>query len=403
MNILMFGWEFPPHNSGGLGVACEGLAEALSQIDVNLTFVLPTSEEIYKEKVNFVSAYQDSKDLNKLIKVNSILSPYLNSTNYLNLRNRLKLKNNIYASNLVEEVLRYASFAYEISQKNPHDVIHAHDWLSFPAAMEAKRYSNKPFIAHVHATEIDRTGGNLNEEIFEIEKRGVEAADRVIAVSNLTKNILVNKYQINENKIDVVHNGSKFDNYSDLKISKGFSKLKKAGYKLVLFLGRITFQKGPDYFVLAAKKVLEHKKNVIFVVVGSGDMEGQMMEMVSNFGISDNFIFAGFLRGDERIDAFVSADLLVMPSVSEPFGIVPLEALNLKTPVLISKQSGVSEVLNHALKADFWDIDDIADKIISVVLHASLRKDLKENGYSEAKNQTWNKAALKIKNIYQNI
>lgn len=399
----MFGWEFPPHNSGGLGVACEGLADALSKVGVSLTFVLPTLEEMNRDNINFVSAYQKFGVNQNIIQINSLLSPYLNSTSYLSLRKRLKLQNNIYANNLVEEVLRYASEAYQISKDNPHEIIHAHDWLSFPAAIEAKRYSGKPFIAHVHATEFDRTGGNLNNEIYEIEKNGVEAADRVIAVSNLTKNILVNNYHIDENKIDVVHNGSKFSNYSDLKISKGFSKLKKAGYKLVLFLGRITFQKGPDYFVRAAQIVLKYKKNVIFVVVGSGDMEGAMMQMASNFGISDHFVFAGFLRGEERIDAFLSADLLVMPSVSEPFGIVPLEALNLKTPVLISRQSGVSEVLSHALKADFWDVDDIADKIISVVSHKALQKDLSNNGHYESTLHTWEKAAGKIKNIYENI
>jgi glycosyltransferase involved in cell wall biosynthesis len=265
--------------------------------------------------------------------------------------------------------------------------------------MEAKKATGKPLIVHVHATEFDRTGGTgVNQQVYDIERAGMHAADAVIAVSQWTKNIVVNHYGVSPDKITVVHNGI---DVGDVKpVPSRVQALKDAGNKIVLFVGRITMQKGPDYFIRAAKRVLEFRPNTIFLVSGSGDMERQMIRQAAAEGISDKVFFVGFLRGEELDSIYQSADLYVMPSISEPFGITPLEALANGTPVLISRQSGVAEVLNHALKTDFWDIDDTADKIISTLDHPCLHESLKVNGGREVAKNTWAVAAGKCLDVY---
>jgi len=397
----MFGWEYPPFNSGGLGVACQGLARALVNQGVELTFVLPKNHGSIKEPFKFI--YADIPNV-KLIEINSSLMPYLTSEKYRHLRSNQP--GWIYANTLYEEVARYAAVAKSLANSLDFDLVHAHDWLTFGAGIAAQEVSHKPFIAQVHATEIDRTGNIdlVNPHVFDLEKSGALAANKVISVSNFTKQNLVNHYGISASKIDVVHNGVDPDRYYlDVSLDEGLINLKKLGYKVVLYLGRITLQKGIDYLVKAADLALKVDKKIVFVIVGSGDMEGEIMRLVAERGISDKFIFPGFLREKERSSIYKTADLFIMPSVSEPFGLTALESLLHGTPVIISKQSGVSEVLHHALKVDFWDIEEMADQILSAVNHSSLRKTMTQNGKKEVIMCNWDKAAQKCLSIYKSI
>jgi glycosyltransferase involved in cell wall biosynthesis len=397
MRVLMFGWEFPPHNSGGLGTACFGLTRALAAKKIQIIFVLPKKVGVAASFLKMVFA--DTKRI-KFHTVDSTLKPYVTSDGYI--RERDKLLTEVYGGTLLEEVRRYALRAREIAKKETFDVIHAHDWLSFLAGIEAKRVSGKPLIVHVHATEFDRTGGQgVNQEVYEIERAGMHFADGIIAVSNFTKQKIVERYGVSPKKIEVVHNGIDECDHED--ISKHFEHLKRLGQKIVLFAGRITIQKGPEYFVRAAKRVLEVNPNVLFLVVGSGDMERQMMMEAAYLGIGDHVLFAGFHQGDSWNAAHRAADLFVMPSVSEPFGIAPLDAILAGTPVIISKQSGVSEVLTHALKVDFWDTEDMANKILGVISHKSLKDTLWRNSREEVKRVNWNVAGQKCIDYYTKI
>jgi glycosyltransferase involved in cell wall biosynthesis len=399
MKVLMFGWEFPPHNSGGLGVACQGLARALKEKNTDVVFVLP--KFLGNTSENFKIVYANVPDIN-ILAVNSLLTPYISSEKYARLRR--ELGDAVFGNTLFEEVRRYGLIAKRIAASEPHDIIHAHDWLSFSAGMGAKSVSRRPFIAHVHATEVDRTAGNVNRYIYDRELEGVNASDRVISVSEYTKKTLINHYLQQPDKITVVHNGIDCTNYNtNVAQNLGLYRLKKLGFKIVLFVGRITIMKGPDYFVTAARHVLKERTKTMFVVVGSGDMEGQIMNQVAALGISDKFLFPGFLRGKQLSEIFKTADLFVMPSVSEPFGLTPLESLIHGTPVIVSKQSGVSEVLNHVFKVDFWDTEEMADKILSVLNYKSLQTTLKINGQKEANLITWDKAADKCLSVYNQL
>ncbi len=397
----MFGWEFHPHNSGGLGMACLGLTRALTKQGVEITFVLPKKLEGYSNNLKII--FPDNKlDFFNFSFVDSLLYPYVNEEQYLKLFTS-SLETNIYGKNLFEEVLRYAFLARGIAKREKFDIIHAHDWLTFKAGVVAKDASKKKLIIHVHSTEFDRTGGNgVNQRVYDIEKEGMERADGIIAVSNFTKNIIINRYNIPSKKIEVIHNSVDINDYE---INEGMDilPLKKLGYKLVTFVGRITLQKGLDYFLYAAKIISEHIKKVKLAVVGSGDMERQMIIETAKLGISDKVIFSGFLRGGELSRIYKSSDLFIMPSVSEPFGLTALEAILHETPVLISKQSGVSESLSHALKVDFWDTNEIANQAISALRYNSMRRCLRDYSKEEIKRYSWNEAALKCKAMYQNI
>lgn len=396
----MFGWEFPPFNSGGLGTACFGLTRGLSKRNVEVIFVLPRKVNVDADFVKFVFGDGDNPHFANKYIVNSLLDGYITSEVYAG---RLSLEDakrkSMYGSSLYDEVMRYGAIGGDIAKQEKFDVIHAHDWLTYPAAIEAKKVSGRGLVVHVHATEFDRGGGNgVNQRVYEIEKRGMEEADVVITVSGFVKQNVMKNYGIPEHKIKVVHNAIDYENYA----LNDIHNLKKT-HKIVLFLGRLTLQKGPEYFVYTAKKVLEHYKNVIFVVAGSGDMEKMIIKKVAEMGLADKFIFAGFLRGDDTNRAYQMADLYVMPSVSEPFGLTPLEALVQGTPVLISHQSGVSEVINHCLKTDFWDIDEMANKIVSVLRYDELKKCLAENGNSEVRKMSWEKPAERCVDIYDEL
>ncbi len=393
----MFGWEFPPHNSGGLGTACFGLTRALAARKIKVLFILPKNVAVSS---SFMSILFADEHKVKFLEIETTLRPYVTSGGYIHERD--KIISDIYGNTLMQEVRRYAFRAHEIAKKENFDIIHAHDWLSFLAGVEAKKVSGKPLILHMHATEFDRTGGQgMNQDVYKIERDAMNYADGIIAVSSFTKQKIVERYGIPAEKIEVVHNG--IDECDYVNIPEKLLALKKVGQKIVLFAGRITIQKGPEYFILAAKRVLEHNQNVIFLVAGSGDMERQMMLEAATLGISNNVIFVGFLRGDDLNAVYKSADLFVMPSVSEPFGITPLESIIAGAPVLISKQSGVSEVLTHALKVDFWDTENMANKILSVLSHKSLKETLWANSREEVKKVTWDAASKKCIDYYEKI
>ena len=302
-----------------------------------------------------------------------------------------------YSGDLVGQAERYARFCSTISRGVDFDVIHAHDWLTYPAGLAVSRISGKPLVVHVHSTEFDRSGEHVNQSVYNIERRGMHGAARVIAVSHLTKGIVVNRYGIDNSKVNVVWNGIDIE-------PSGTGESRISGKdQLVLYFGRITLQKGPEYFISAAKRVLEIMPNVKFVVAGSGDLAERMIRMAAEMGIGHKVLFTGFLRGKDIEKVFSIADLYVMPSVSEPFGIAPLEAMSHDVPVLISKRSGVSEVLSHALKVDFWDIDDMANKIIAVLRHTPLSKALRDGGRFELQRITWEGAARKCEQIYNEL
>ncbi len=422
MKVLMFGWEFPPHISGGLGTASFGLTKALLKTGIDIIFVVPkaygdenpgtvrllNASEI---PVNITDeVYKAHWDKMSFLEVNSTLIPYAGEEAYLSLLEQVQTGHSVeqlaidsrkyafsggYGKNLMEEVKRYALIGAEIARQHEFDIIHAHDWLTYMAGVEAKNVSGRPLVVHMHATEFDRSGENINQEVYTIEREGMEAADMVIAVSNLTRSIVINRYGINPDKVITVHNGVE---PSD--INKHIDTQKHVKEKIVTFLGRITFQKGPEYFIEAAYKVLQRNPNVRFVMAGSGDLLPKMIRRVAELGISTRFHFTGFLQGDEVDKMFGMSDVYVMPSVSEPFGISPLEAMRSNVPVIISKQSGVAEVLHHAIKVDFWDIDAMADAINALVQYDSLPAMFKQFGKEEVENIKWDQAGVKVKEIY---
>ncbi|MBW3012135.1 glycosyltransferase family 4 protein [Candidatus Woesearchaeota archaeon] len=429
MKVLMFGWEFPPFKSGGLGTHCYGLTKAMSSKNTQITFVMPKapgkvhSDVVKLVAANQINAYQVQANGNlKLISTSSSLSsPYLTPEQYQamlvrhgdlfrNHKNILSMKGGIvlisdeqaassdsvphYGWGLYDEVYRYALKASHIAAVEDFDVIHCHDWMTYQAGVKAKQVSGKPLVVTVHSTGFDRTGGHPNQLEYDIERMGMHTADKVIAVSRYTKEMIVKHYGVPADKVVVVYNAVEQNTYNG-----GNVKLNEKD-KIVLYLGRITIQKGPDYFVSAARKVLDIDPNVKFVVAGSGDMLGKMIDQVAWNGMADKFIFAGFVSGPDVDKLYQMADLYVMPSISEPFGITPLEAIKNGTPALISHQSGVSEVLTHALKCDFWDIDEMANKMLAVLKYEELAHTLNVHGNMEVQAMTWDKVADETLGVY---
>jgi len=337
MRILMFGWEFPPRISGGLGTACFGMTKALAGLGHQITFVLPQAEEASVPFLNLVPAYgisssgaepkdRETEPLRRLMvtPIPALLSPYLNEGRYQDLYlsggSRFRDSSAVYGLDLIAEVIRYGRAAGVVARRFSFDIIHAHDWMTVPAALLARRISGKPLVLHVHSLEYDRSGENVNGEILDIEKEGLEQADHIIAVSHRTKRMIVERYGIPPQKVSVVYNAVSRDE------AQRIYRIERTGkQKMVLFLGRITFQKGPDYFVEAAAKVLQVLPDVTFVMTGAGNMMGQMIERVGELKIGSRFHFTGFLQGEEIERIFSLSDLYVMPSVSEPFGISPLK------------------------------------------------------------------------------
>ncbi|GHU95902.1 glycosyl transferase [Bacteroidia bacterium] len=423
MRTLMFGWEFPPHVAGGLATACYGLTKGLAKHGVDMLFVVPkaygdedqsATRIVSAENFEYDGTNSEFETLWKhlvYIEAGSNLIPYLSPEEFENVMNdssangishtshfRRKYKfSGGYGKNLMNEVVAYALLAHNIAKQHIHefDVIHAHDWLTYLAGISAKRASGKPLVIHVHATEFDRSGENVNQVVYDIEQRGMQEADKVITVSNLTRNIVINRYGISPDKVVTVHNAVDFNTNKFDNIERGTTE------KVVTFLGRITYQKGPDYFVEAAYKVLKRHKNVRFVMAGSGDMLNRMIRHVARLGIADRFNFTGFLRGDDVQQMFALSDVYVMPSVSEPFGISPLEAMRAHVPTIISKQSGVAEILKHAVKIDFWDVDAMADAIYGILSYPALTDMFIRLGDAEVDSLKWDKAAMKVKEVYE--
>ncbi|WP_372642310.1 glycosyltransferase family 4 protein [Ancylomarina sp.] len=424
MKVLMFGWEFPPHISGGLGTACFGLTKGMSKIkDIDIVFVVPKAygdEEGNTVKLigannTTITRVQEQiekfQQKHKYLEVSSTLIPYNNpEKQYTFMSKELPGKGRLlnvssegkidftgtYDENLIEEIYKYAYVASAISLENDHDVIHAHDWLAYPAGIAAKEVSGKPLVIHVHATEFDRSGETVNSKVFDLEKMGMDAADQIITVSNRTRQIVIDKYGQNPNKVTTVYNAVDTHNLQEKNETK-----KGVKEKIVTFLGRITFQKGPEYFVEAAYKVLQKNDNVRFVMAGNGDMLEKMIDRVAQLGIADKFHFTGFLRGKDVFKMFHLSDVYVMPSVSEPFGISALEAIQSNVPTIISKQSGVSEVLNYAAKFDYWDIDAIADAIYGIITYDTLPAMFKECGRAEVDDLKWENSALNVYDVYK--
>lgn len=393
--VLMFGWEFPPYKSGGLGTACYQLTKGLAKQGANVTFVMPIAPENAKaDFVNLLGASAVAKNV-RIKKVPSTLVAYTNSATYEENHhyNIMGSKaSTVYGKTLFEEVKRYAALAKHIAKRERHDVIHAHDWMTYEAAINAKKTSKKPLIVHLHATEFDRTGGNPDPRVSHTEWKGLNAADKIITNSNYCKQTIVKHYNIDPDKIHVVHWGIEEEDIPRYNTKKT--------HNTVLFLGRVTLQKGPDYFIETAHNVLKHEPDTHFVMAGTGDMLPRIINRAAELGISNKISFTGALKGDDVNKAYQAADLFVMPSVSEPFGLVALESIKNGTPVLISKQSGVSEVIHHALKADFWDINDMTNKIVSALRYPVLPKQLKEENAKEIKQFNLDKPAQAIKRIY---
>ncbi len=424
MKVLMFGWEFPPHITGGLGTACYGLVKGLAKHGLDIVFVVPRlfgdednrsaflldAGEVEINERNF--SYDEYWKNIKYYEIGSNLVPYVTPQDFKKMIQESKLESHTtsenvfrakykfsgkYGQDLYEEVSRYALVASVLAKENQHDVIHAHDWLTYPAGIAAKKASGKPLVIHVHATEFDRSGENVNQYVFDIEKKGMEVADRIITVSHLTRNIVIERYGIHPDKVVTVHNAVENLGNDDIIQNKGFPE------KLVTFLGRITYQKGPDYFVEAANMVLQKDSNVRFVMAGSGDMLYRMIRRVGQLGISNRFQFAGFLKGEDVDRLFSISDVYVMPSVSEPFGISPLEAMRSSVPVIISKQSGVAEVLKYAVKVDFWDVDALSDAIYGLLNYQGLSKMFRNHGREEVDNLKWDNSARNVKKVYESV
>ena len=421
----MLGWEFPPFISGGLGTACYGLTRAMDQLGMEVMFVLPKMvESKYATHVKLLTPgskrsasfckFNELKNV-KFHAINSSLQPYSTPDTYQQrIEETLRHKQEIlggsissasqlfiskdYSSDMYTEVHRYAAMAAELAEDEQFDIVHAHDWMTYPAGIAVSAISARPLVVHVHSTEFDRSGEHVNQMIYDIEREGMHRADKVITVSHFTRNIIISRYGVSGDKVEVVYNGVERNGkwtVEETVIDKD--------EKIVLFLGRITMQKGPEYFLHAAKKVLEVMDNVKFVMAGSGDLMHRAIEMAAELGIGQKVLFTGFLRGEDVQKIYKMADLYVMPSVSEPFGIAPLEALDNDVPVIISKQSGVSEVLMHALKVDFWDVDEIANMVVAVLKYPPLQMTLRSHGNFEVRRLRWKDAAVRCAKIYDEM
>ena len=425
----MFGWEFPPHIAGGLGTACYGMTRGLARNGVEVVFVMPRAygdeDQRFVRVVNASDVetigtrdHEFSEELLEkvsFIHIDSNMLPYISPEEYAAYHDEFVRSGRThewtdvwkqrytfsgkYGANLMEEVARYAMVAAQVAKdlEGQFDVIHAHDWLTYFAGIAAKRVSGKPLVVHMHATEFDRSGENINRRVYAIEKAGMQAADRVIAVSELTRRIVIGKYGILADKVVTVHNAVRFGESEEAAPERAVKD------KVVTFLGRITYQKGPDYFVEAAAKVLQRVSDVRFVMAGSGDLMNHVVRRVAQLGIADRFHFTGFLKGGEVQRMFRLSDVYVMPSVSEPFGISPLEAMRSDVPVIISRQSGVAEVLDYAIKVNYWDVDALADAIYGLLTYPALGRMFASKGLEEVTGLKWTNAAAKIKTVYETV
>ncbi|MBD3231755.1 glycosyltransferase [Candidatus Dependentiae bacterium] len=386
ITVLKLGWEFPPNNWGGLGVACYGVVGGLIENQIKVILVLPNKQKNILKKC-------------KLIHAKSLKNDKKNENVYKNLY-----------TNLFNRINYYAKSCQKLVEKEKFDLIHAHDWMTFKSAIKLKKITGKPLVVHVHSTEVDRQGyKNKKQKIYDIEKNGMQLADKVFAVSNYTKKRIIRYYKIDPNKIEIMHNAISITNGKNkLKIEneikkRSLEKIKASRNKKILFLGRLTAQKGPEYFIKAALKVLQHRKDVEFIIAGDGDMKSKLQKEVHNLGISKKVFFAGFLKGDLVDLAYKISDIYVMPSVCEPFGLAPLESIKNNTPVIISKNAGVCEVINNCLKINFSNTEQIANQILKLINSPDLYKSMVEKGRKEINKLTWDCTAQKCIKIYKQL
>jgi len=410
ITALMLGWEFPPFISGGLGTACHGLTKAMSRRGMHVTFLLPRHKPIRfaGQSLDPGGPLPSGMANVRIHPIPSSLCAYgrfgphpvhpVSRAIEAELSDEPAAGPSPYGPSLEQEVFRYAQRVMRIAERESFDVIHAHDWMTFPAAIAVATRSGKPLIVQIHSTEFDRTGEHVNQFVYDIERQGMHAATRVITVSNYTRTIVINRYAVPPAKVEVVYNG--VDPSAWNRPAPRPPRLPGSD-RNVLFVGRITWQKGPEYFLQAAKRVLEKISNVRFIMAGDGDRLHGIVELAAWLGIGHRVRFTHFLRGEEIQKAYRMADLYVMPSVSEPFGIAPLEALLNDVPVLISKQSGLAETFRHALKVDFWDTVEMANKIVAVLRHGPLAEVLLANGQVEARRFRWEDSAAKVDDIYR--
>lgn len=417
MKALMFGWEFPPHILGGLGTASYGLTKGMAeQSDMEITFVIPRpSGEEDKSFLHIVGA-GDTPIVYREVSYDYVrdrLSGKMSPEEYYHLRNHIyadfshRHTNDLgciefsgrYPDNLLEEINNYSIVAGVIARAQEVDIIHSHDWLTYPAGIHAKHITGKPLVVHVHATDFDRSRGNVNPTVFAIEMDGMNHADHIITVSDLTRRTVIEKYHQDPSKVTTVHNAVTPLSPEILALPdrRGVED------KIVTFLGRITMQKGCEYFVEAAARVLERTEGVRFIMAGSGDMMDAMIRLVAKYNIADRFHFTGFMKGQQVYEIFKSSDVYVMPSVSEPFGISPLEAMQCGVPSIISHQSGCAEILDYAIKVDYWDVDAMADAIYALITYPEMHAFLKEEGLREVNGLTWDIAGRKVRAIYDQV
>lgn len=412
----MFGWEFPPHILGGLGTASYGLTQGMWQCgDMDITFVIPKpwgdEDTSFAHIVGASQVPVAWRDVNRDY-VEQRIGKVMNPDLYFRLRDNIYADFNYmrtndlgciefsgrYPDNLLEEINNYSITTGVIARTIDCDIIHSHDWLTYPAGIHAKQVTGKPLVIHVHATDYDRSRGNVNPTVFGIERDGMLHADHIITVSNLTRRTVIDKYGIDPAKVTTVHNAV-------IPLSRELLDVEvtKPKDKIVTFLGRITMQKGPEYFVEAAAKVLKNNNKVRFVMAGSGDMMDKMIELAAARGISDRFHFPGFQKGRQVYEMLKASDVYIMPSVSEPFGISPLEAMQMGVPSIISKQSGCAEILNNVIKTDYWDIDAMADAVNAIISYPALYNQLRQQGLEEVAQITWDKAGRKVIDIYNKV
>lgn len=417
MRALMFGWEFPPHILGGLGTASYGLTRGMAmQEDMDIVFVIPKphgdEDQSFLKIIGACNTPVVWRDVS-WEHLESRFGSYMSPQDYYNMRDniyadfRYLYTNDLgciefsgrYPDNLMEEINNYSICAGVIARTEQYDIIHSHDWLTYSAGIHAKNVSGKPLVIHVHATDFDRSRGNVNPQVYAMEKNGMDHADHIVCVSNLTRDTVISKYHQDPRKVSTLHNAVE-------PVSKQIEEIqpvRNTNQKVVTFLGRITMQKGPEYFVEAAGRVLQKTDKVRFVMAGSGDMMNAMIRLVAKRGIADKFHFPGFLKGNQVYKMLKSSDVYVMPSVSEPFGISPLEAMQVGVPSIISKQSGCAEILNYAIKTDYWDIDAMADAIYSIITYPAMYEFLKVQGKKEVDEIKWEYAGLKLRALYDRI
>ena len=417
MKVLMFGWEFPPHISGGLGTASYGLTKGfVPQGDVEIKFCIPKpygdedNSFLRIVGMNSVPIVWKDVDSNYLeSRVGSIIRPeeYYRYRDHIYSDFSYMNTNDLgcmefaggYPDNLHEEINNYSIIAGVVARTEEFDIIHSHDWLTYPAGIHAKQVSGKKLVIHMHATDFDRSRGNVNPTVYSIEKNGMDHADHIFCVSELTRRTVIDKYHQDPRKVTTLHNA--VTPLSDDIMAIEPKKI--PGEKVVTFLGRITMQKGPEYFVEAAAQVLKKTKNIRFCMAGSGDMMNDMIKLVAQRGIADRFHFPGFMRGRQVYECLKASDVYIMPSVSEPFGISPLEAMQCDVPTIISKQSGCAEILDKCIKTDYWDINAMADAIYAICNNDSLYEYLKVEGRREVDNITWENVALKLRRLYEEV